>query len=419
MRTKTIKKDDAFCVKCGACTTVCPVYQVTGRESHSARGKHHIIEHLDASERSKAYDEMLSKCLLCGACREVCSRQLETPQLVIKSRSEVSRLSATSFLTYISRRALTHPTLFAGLMTAGSTADRLLSSFLPEESGLRLRLALCRADDFSLPQTGYIDSRKASLEQKSDRQKTKSSCSYFTGCLANHLQPNIGRATDTLVERVTGTSPSVPTAQSCCGMAALAAGNIGEAKRLAQKNIEAFSDNSLPIVTSCGSCYSHLHSYPDLFEGEPEWQDRARKFSARLREFSCFFCAAIGSDEKKYFIDSESKRKVFYHDPCHLRFKWHIIDEPRQLLVSIPEVELVELADGPQCCGQGGLFHVIHPDISCKIRDRLMDNFDALDAQLVVTTCSGCLLQWQQTLAEKNSPCKVVHLALLLEQHLR
>jgi glycolate oxidase iron-sulfur subunit len=344
---------------------------------------------------------------------------LETPQLVIKSRSEVSRLSSTAFLKYISRRALTHPTLFSGLMTAGTAADKLLSPFLPEESGLRLRLALCRQEDAPLPQTSYIDSRNASFCNENDVQKTKSSCSYFTGCLANHLKPEIGRATETLLERVTGANPDVPTSQSCCGMAALAAGNIEEARQLARKNIEAFSDNSLPILTSCGSCYSHLLSYPDLFEDEPKWQDRARNFSARLQEFSCFFHTAIGDDEPDHLSDSESTIRVLYHDPCHLRFKWRIVDEPRKLLAGIPAVELVELPDGPKCCGQGGLFHIIHPDISHKIRDRLMDDFDALDVELVVTSCSGCLLQWQQALAEGNSSCRVIHLALFLEQHIR
>ncbi len=401
------------CVKCGACTTVCPVYRETGRESHTARGKHHILTHLAASDRTAAYDALLSKCLLCGACREVCSRDLDTPRLVIEARGGLSKLSATSFLKYVSRRALTNRPLLAGLLSMGSAADRLLSPLLPEESGLRLRLARLSPETVALPAVNFIDEYRAT-----DGRKAAPACSYFVGCLANHLKPEIGSATAGLVERVSGAMPKVPGHQSCCGMAALAAGDIREARQLARKNIAAFEPDSLPILTSCGSCYSHLLSYPDLFGQEPEWRKRARDFAGRLREFSCFFDEMLSQQPAAYFRGSADPCKVLYHDPCHLRFDLHITAEPRQLLTRLPGVVLVELENGPQCCGQGGLFHIIHPDISQRVRDRLMADYAKFPAQTVVSTCSGCLLQWQQALAASGTAGRAVHLALLIEEYL-
>ena len=39
---KSSKKNEGFCVKCGTCNTVCPVYLVTGNEIHTPRGKQHL-----------------------------------------------------------------------------------------------------------------------------------------------------------------------------------------------------------------------------------------------------------------------------------------------------------------------------------------------------------------------------------------
>jgi glycolate oxidase iron-sulfur subunit len=401
------------CVKCGACTTVCPVYRETGRESHTARGKHQILEHLDDCDRTGAYDDLLSKCLLCGACREVCSRDLETPRLVIEARSDFSKLSATSFLKFVSCRALTNRPLLSGLLSMGSAADRMLSLLLPEESGLRLRMAQLRPESVSLPAASFLDHFRAASSRKN-----VPSCSYFVGCLANHLKPEIGSATAGLVDRMHGSLPKVPGQQSCCGMAALAAGDLSEARQLAKKNIAAFESDSLPILTSCGSCYSHLLSYPDLFDREPDWQRRARDFAGRLREFSCFFNDTLGRKPAVYFRENCAACKVLYHDPCHLRFGLHITAEPRQLLVRLPGVILVELENGPQCCGQGGLFHIIHPDIGQRVRDRLMADYAELEARTVVSTCSGCLLQWQQALAVGDATGRVVHPAVLMEEYL-
>jgi glycolate oxidase iron-sulfur subunit len=416
------KNDDGFCVKCGTCNTVCPVYLATGNEIHTPRGKQHLKSKIAKGEISKHFAEIFSKCLLCGACLEVCPRNLDTPELVINVRSELPKLSGLSFLKYVSRKALIHPSLLSGLTRIGAAANSLLGEWLPQDSGLRLRLQGFQKETFNLPAIGYIEKLKAEPaaveEQHESRQD--SGISFFTGCLANHLQPEIAESTQQLLAKTTGGKAEVPFTQTCCGMAALAAGRRDEARELAKKNIMAFEEKDIPILTSCSSCYYQLKSYAELFAEEPEWRERAERFAERLQEFSTFFVEKL-SAERGMLAPAEaiSCKKVMYHDPCHLRFKLHITEEPRQLIRLLPGIELQELPDGPKCCGQGGLFQVAHPDLAQEIQAGLIDDFALLSAPTVLTSCSGCLLQWQQGLAKGNKGRRAEHLAVYIARLLQ
>jgi len=416
------KNDEGFCVKCGTCNTVCPVYLATGNEINTPRGKQHLGAGIAKGEVSSHYAEIFSQCLLCGACLEACPRDLDTPALVIGVRAELPKLSGLSFLKFVSRRALLHPSLFSGLARMGAAANTLLGERLPENSGLRLRLQGFAAETFTLPPVGYIEKLKSTAAGGRDQQEREAQAglSFFAGCLANHLQPEIAEATQYLAARTTGSDAAVPVGQTCCGMAALAAGRKAEARDLAKKNILAFEENDLPILTSCSSCYYQLKTYTALLGDDAEWRRRAVHFTERLREFSTFFLEKFSADrDASIRVGARSARKVFYHDPCHLRFKLHITEEPRQLIRMLPGIELEELPDGPRCCGQGGLFQVAHPDLSLRIRNRLMTDFGKLDAPTVLTTCSGCLLQWRQGLAAGKQKGKAEHLAIFIAGLLR
>jgi glycolate oxidase iron-sulfur subunit len=110
-------------------------------------------------------------------------------------------------------------------------------------------------------------------------------------------------------------------------------------------------------------------------------------------------------------------QSIVYHDPCHLRFA-KITDPPRELLRQAPALTCLELPHGPRCCGHGGLFHIAHADLSRRIAKPLVDDFLSTGATLVVSSCSGCLLQWQQNLAATGAKVEATHLALLLVQQL-
>jgi glycolate oxidase iron-sulfur subunit len=175
----------------------------------------------------------------------------------------------------------------------------------------------------------------------------------------------------------------------------------------------ALAQDTRPILVSCASCYAHLRRYGDLFADDQLWRSKAEAMSARLLEFSCFLDQSLPLGLGKP-VAGEKKVRVYYHDPCHFRHGLRIIEEPRRALGRNPDLELLELPDGPECCGQGGLFHIGAPDIAAVIRDTLAAKVLALAPDVITSTCSGCLMQWRLAIEVAGSRVQVLHLAELL-----
>jgi len=400
--------DTSLCAKCGACSTVCPVYRVTGRESDCARGKLHLLGKLADAPHSAAYREIFSRCLLCGACSRTCPRGLDLPGLVAAARGDFPRLTGSgSFTKLLATSCLAHPALLAGVADFLKLSGPLLRK-LPADSGLRLKLGLFLESPPQCSDTGTEPPATASPPPPPN------TTTIFSGCLARQLRPGIAKATTTLLTSGTTKPPHTPAGQTCCGLAHYSAGDPETARRLARRNLEAFADGDAPIITPCASCYSHLLTYPMLLADDPAYLPRARAFVARLREMSSYLAAAPSTPAAPPPPAPAGTIRVFYHDPCHLRTKPDLCAAPRRLLQAQPGVELVELPDGPRCCGLGGTFNLAHPNLSHQIGATLAEEITALVPDLVVTSCSGCLLQIHRELVQAGSTIRVSHLGEFL-----
>ena len=405
------------CAKCGACITVCPIFRATGRETLTARGRIHLLAKLTNLEISSEFGEILSKCLLCGACRKACPRDIDIPSTIIAARSKSKLYGRDSLKKKLVRQVLGRPNLLKTLTSIAKLTGPQQPA-IPQESGLHLRLAGLDVA-FQPPARSFIDSQP----DNNLASPPAKAVLYFTGCLANHLAPEIAKASVSLLKTLCGLEAILPKGQGCCGLASLSAGDRQQTKKLAGRNIEIFSSRDiidLPIFTSCSSCFSALRQYPELFEDDPAWQKKAVQFARRVCEFSSFLLEnRQDHSESPAAPPTSSQLAVFYHDPCHLRFGHPqglapyppITAPPRKLLQTTRGLNPVELPNGPQCCGQGGLFHLSHSALSQEICNTLVTNFLPLHADVIVTTCTGCLLQWKAALAQTAPHIQCRHLA--------
>ena len=402
--------DDLYrCVKCGSCRSVCPVFAELERESSVARGKLALIEEIaDGNlEAAKRFDEIISLCLGCSACVENCSNGVRAVEIIMAAREALVNAKGMSLpKRTVLRRFLNTTRFMPALLKTGSLLQGLFLKRIPGESGLHLR--------FSLP---YFDKKRfipplakkffletyGGKEIKAEREVER--VGYFVGCVTNYLFPSIGEATLNLLKD-RGTSIMALDEQGCCGLPAYGVGDMQTFRELALRNIKSIEKSGLNnIIVSCSSCaYAFKKLYPKAFPDD----GRVNKISTKIVEISQYLNALpqATSDQSQ----GTKKIKVTYHDPCHLNRELGIKSEPREILKTIPDIEFVEMNNPSRCCGSGGSFNLSHYDLSLKILDRKMDDIKSTGAEIVLTNCSGCMLQLKDGAHQKGMKVEVLHL---------
>ena len=85
--------------------------------------------------------------------------------------------------------------------------------------------------------------------------------------------------------------------------------------------------------------------------------------------------------------------KVAYHDACHLAHAQGVREQPRELLRSIPELELVEPREWELCCGSAGIYNLVKPEPAAELGERKARNLLDTGAEAVAAANPGCALQ--------------------------
>jgi L-lactate dehydrogenase complex protein LldE len=231
----------------------------------------------------------------------------------------------------------------------------------------------------------------------------------FVQCLVDSLYPEVGEAVMVLFSRL-GLSVTVPVDQTCCGQPAFNAGYRQAATAAAKQFIDIFADAEV-IVCPSGSCVSMVrHHYPDLFESDGKWFDRAVRIGQRTFELSQYLVDVLGIDD----VGARYSGKVTYHDSCHLLRGLGVAEQPRRLIRNIKGAKLVEMDQSDMCCGFGGTFAVKYPNISVAMVDEKIRHIIASGAGTVTGCDISCLMNIQGRLSRIGSPLKTIHLAQLL-----
>ena len=403
--------DASKCMKCGFCMYNCPIYKVDHIESHVARGRNMLIR--QASDKTipidDDYAERLSYCLLCGRCEAICPAKVPSPDINVAARTNLvgqKGLSLPKRAVY--RGILKNRKLMANLLGAAAIVPGVST-----KGGKPLRHMADFTSVFtkglSLPRLSrpFLSSRLPEKTLPPAGVKTKEQVAIFPGCSFEFFFTDIGESIVSVLAKA-GYEVVYIKDLTCCGLAVRSAGDIKTAQLMAQHNIEKLESFD-HIITGCATCGSALKDYGKWFKEDDPWQKRAQAFSAKVSDFSEFLA-------KEGIPTSQSVEPitVTYHDPCHL--KWHqgISSQPREILRSIKGVKYVEMEGADDCCGLGGAFSLAHRDISLAIQDKKMQSIKNTGAQVVVTSCPGCLIQLRDGVKRNNLPVKVMHISELM-----
>jgi len=232
----------------------------------------------------------------------------------------------------------------------------------------------------------------------------------FITCLAEQFYPNVLKGMVTLLERL-GVKVAFPEEQTCCGQPFFNSGYRTQARELAVKWLEVFGRTEGYIVSPSGSCVDMVrHHYPHLFPpGTPEHR-LAEELAARTFEFTQFLVHEL----KVTDLGACFPHKVTYHASCHLLRGLGAREEPKALLRGVKGLELVPLSNEETCCGFGGVFSVIYPEVSKAMMEAKVRAIEVSGAEAVVACDAGCLMNIAGGLRKANSSVRALHLIEVL-----
>jgi len=233
---------------------------------------------------------------------------------------------------------------------------------------------------------------------------------FFTGCVASAALPHVDEATLRVLARA-GCKVVVPPSQTCCGAAHAHQGDLEFAKQLARKNIDAFPGDA-PIITNAGGCGAMLKEYDKLLADDPEYREKAKAFVKRVTDITQYL-AEHGMPEPT----REMPITVAIHDSCHLTNVLKAKQAQRRLLKAIPKLVVREPEGNDICCGSGGVYNLLQPDVADELLKYKVECIAKTGATVLATTNPGCYMHLQRGLEEKG--IRVAHVVELVEEATR
>ena len=394
------------CIHCGLCLGSCPTYLETGNENDSPRGRIYLMRALHAGRLSLSEGPVrhIDLCLGCRACEAACPSGVQYGSLLEHTREHIETHHRRSLLQKLLRRVAIEKVfpfpnrLRLALLLARLIRALRLEKWLPAYA--RETLAL-------LPVTLSAGELAESIPAGG---QARGRVGLISGCVMSAMFAETNRATVRLLQRA-GWDIVIPRTQACCGALYAHSGRMDLARAAARRNIQAFEREKLDaIIVNAAGCGSTLKEYGALLAGEPEWAERARLFSEKVKDLSEWLASAPSST----WAVSKSIPpgvKVTYHDACHLAHAQRITSAPRILVKLVAGDAFVELPEADVCCGSAGTYNLTEPAMAARLQERKLQNIRRSGAQIVVTSNPGCLMQIQAALNKAEAPIRVMHLA--------
>ncbi|MDD1779511.1 MAG: hypothetical protein LUQ65_15215, partial [Candidatus Helarchaeota archaeon] len=218
---------------------------------------------------------------------------------------------------------------------------------------------------------------------------------YFVGCTSSYREAEIA---SNMLHIMTNSAIDVTVSKEewCCGSPLIRTGQLKTVKELAEHNLEIIKKSGAKtVVFSCAGCYrTFKEDYPTLGI-EPK---------VELLHVTDYLVKLI-KDGKIKFKEGAPAIKVTYHDPCHIGRHCGIYNSPREILKSIPGVELVEMRRNKEfawCCGAGGGVKSGLKDWALEIATERIKEAEETGAQLLISACPFC----KRNLMDAIKACK-------------
>jgi glycolate oxidase iron-sulfur subunit len=377
------------CVHCGFCLPTCPTYVLWGEEMDSPRGRIVLMKQ-GHDEISAPLVGHIDNCLGCMACVTACPSGVQYDKLLEDARAQVERNADRPPLDRLHRRLVfelfTRPGRMRAVAPAAALAHRLGLPRLARRPRLQRLAPRLAAITAMTPEAPLGRSFRRLPERFEAHGEKRGTVALLQGCVQRVFFGHVNEATAEVLA-AEGYEVHVPRLPRCCGALPLHAGADPQARGLAKDTIERLEGYDTVIVNAAG-CGSAMKDYGHVLRDEPDWAERAARFSARVRDAGEFLAEAGPRAERRPVA-----LKVAYHDACHLAHAQAIRSQPRELLRQIPELELVEPREWELCCGSAGIYNLVKPEPAAELGERKARNLLDTGAEAVAAANPGCALQ--------------------------
>jgi len=402
------------CIQCGFCLPACPTYRLLAVETESPRGRIHLIE--AAAQGRIPIDERLEEhmyvCLGCRACETACPAGVRFGTIIEAGRAETGP-TGTPLARRATLAALRHLMPYPERLRAAAGALRLY-----QRSGLgrllrRLHLMPKGLGEMEALLPAVPDAAYAPADEVLPAiGPRRARVGFLAGCAMSVLFPDSNEATVRVLRR-NGCEVVVPRDQTCCGALNIHNGERAAAQQMARRNIETFLRAGVDaVIINAAGCGVASKEYAVLFrDDDPAYLARADAY-ARLCRDATEFLAELGLTGTL----GEIRVRAAYQDPCHLAHGQGIRRAPRDLLRSIPGLELVDLEGADRCCGSAGIYNLVQPEYSRQILDEKMQAVARTGADLLVAPNPGCLLQLAAGIRARGLAMEACHVVDLLDR---
>jgi Fe-S oxidoreductase len=380
------------CGKCGECLLACPVYEETQDRDLGPAFRVRALKSLvkagsglrtlffgsrkvNPNEIQKLATSLYNGCTVCGRCMAVCPFNFDLIEIWEKAREDVNK-----------------------------------SGFSPSPT-IQVKEALeAEKNVYKMPHTSRLDWLE--YEDVEAPKKEKADVVYFIGCTTSYsgiLNP-IATAITSLLEAA-GENWMLLDDEWCCGSPLKFAGQCEKYTDFVTKNVEAIEATTAKrVVFNCPSCYRRfVEDYPKIM-GRP------------LRFDVVHIVELIDEYIKENRLKPAPKLEetVTYHDPCELSRLLGVYDEPRRLLTNVVTkfVEMPENKINARCCGAGGMFKAIDPDLSLKLAKKRVEQAQKLGATIVTSACPTCKSNLDEAAVDMESDIQVLDITEVVAQQL-
>jgi len=383
LKAEELDIEPTVCARCGFCTFVCPAYLETLWDSQSPRGKLYQLKSLiDKGEPIPPdFADRIFKCTLCGACQDICQTNIPLLRFWQLTRNEIGKLEEwPEIVKYLDNSLLTTQNIM-------------------------------EMDQFD--RTLWTDMVEDLVE---GREMVHAEVAYFAGCNISfkgtlaHMGENMIRIFDHLGIEFT----ILGKQEYCCGNPYFVAGEFDKAKELAKHNLSTLKDLGVKtVVFNCPGCHrAFSDEYPHLLGKEAVE-------GIEFIPFSEFVLRRIKDGDIKF--TKPYNHIMTWHDPCELGRHQDIYEPAREVLKSIPGLELREMKHNrnrARCCGGGGLLKGTNPVMSVSVSAKRVEMAEKTGAEILASECPSCTMSFNDGIEQRKSSIKFKDLSQIVVEAL-